>query len=59
MKKGFTLITLIAFFSSVTFLSHAQDNWGWGNETENEIMKENFIYSFLSSVRQKMIQRRQ
>ena len=29
------------------------------NETENEIMKENFIYSFLSSVRQKMIQRRQ
>ena len=28
------------------------------NETENEIMKENFIYSFLSSVRQKMLQRR-
>ena len=29
------------------------------NETENEIMKENFIYSFLSSVRQKMINKRQ
>jgi len=28
------------------------------NETENEIMKENFIYSFLSSVRQKMINKR-
>ena len=26
--------------------------------TENEIMKENFIYSFLSSVRQKMINKR-
>ena len=26
--------------------------------TENEIRKENFIYSFLSSVRQKMQQRR-
>ena len=24
------------------------------NETENEIRKENFIYSFLSSIRQKM-----
>ena len=29
------------------------------NETENEIKKENFIYSFLSSVRQKMINKRQ
>ena len=29
------------------------------NETENEIKKENFIYSFLSSVRQKMISKRQ
>jgi outer membrane protein assembly factor BamE (lipoprotein component of BamABCDE complex) len=29
------------------------------NETDNEIMKENFIYSFLSSVRQKMINKRQ
>ena len=29
------------------------------DETENEIMKENFIYSFLSSVRQKMLNRRQ
>ena len=28
------------------------------NTTENEILKENFIYSFLSSVRQKMISRR-
>ena len=28
------------------------------NITENEIRKENFIYSFLSSVRQKMQQRR-
>tara|TARA_B100000029_G_C17540364_1_gene946464 strand:- start:54 stop:506 length:453 start_codon:yes stop_codon:yes gene_type:complete len=28
------------------------------NETENEIRKENFIYSFLSSVRQKMISKR-
>jgi len=28
------------------------------NETENELRKENFIYSFLSSVRQKMIQKR-
>ena len=28
------------------------------NETENEIMKENFIYSFLSSVRQKMLSQR-
>ena len=26
--------------------------------TENEIKKENFIYSFLSSVREKMEQRR-
>ena len=26
--------------------------------TENEILKENFIYSFLSSVRQKMLSRR-
>ena len=25
------------------------------NETENELRKENFIYSFLSSVRQKMM----
>ena len=29
------------------------------NVTVNDIKKENFIYSFLSSVRQKMIQRRQ
>ena len=29
------------------------------DETENEIMKENFIYSFLSSVRQKMLNKRQ
>ena len=28
------------------------------NETENELRKENFIYSFLSSVRQKMLQKR-
>ena len=28
------------------------------NETENELRKENFIYSFLSSVRQKMIKKR-
>ena len=28
------------------------------NETVNEIRKENFIYSFLSSVRQKMIRRK-
>ena len=28
------------------------------NETENELRKENFIFSFLSSVRQKMIQKR-
>ena len=28
------------------------------NQTENELRKENFIYSFLSSVRQKMIQKR-
>ena len=28
------------------------------NITENEIRKENFIYSFLSSVRQKMLQQR-
>ena len=28
------------------------------NETDNEIMKENFIYSFLSSVRQKMLTKR-
>tara|TARA_Y100000590_G_scaffold447570_1_gene582984 strand:+ start:910 stop:1362 length:453 start_codon:yes stop_codon:yes gene_type:complete len=28
------------------------------NKTENELRKENFIYSFLSSVRQKMIQKR-
>ena len=28
------------------------------NETVNELRKENFIYSFLSSVRQKMIQKR-
>ena len=28
------------------------------NITENEIRKENFIYSFLSSVRQKMINKR-
>ncbi len=28
------------------------------NETDNELRKENFIYSFLSSVRQKMIQKR-
>ena len=26
--------------------------------TENEILKENFIYSFLSSVRQKMLSKR-
>jgi outer membrane protein assembly factor BamE (lipoprotein component of BamABCDE complex) len=28
------------------------------DETENEIMKENFIFSFLSSVRQKMMNKR-
>ena len=28
------------------------------NETENELRKENFIYSFLSSVRQKMLAKR-
>ena len=28
------------------------------NETENELRKENFIYSFLSSVRQKMLTKR-
>ena len=28
------------------------------NITENEIRKENFVYSFLSSVRQKMQQKR-
>jgi len=28
------------------------------NKTENELRKENFIYSFLSSVRQKMLQKR-
>ena len=28
------------------------------SQTENELRKENFIYSFLSSVRQKMIQKR-
>ena len=28
------------------------------DETVNELRKENFIYSFLSSVRQKMIQKR-
>ena len=28
------------------------------NKTENELRKENFIYSFLSSVRQKMISKR-
>ena len=28
------------------------------NKTENELRKENFIYSFLSSIRQKMQQRR-
>ena len=28
------------------------------NTTENELRKENFIYSFLSSVRQKMIKKR-
>ena len=28
------------------------------NQTENEIRKENFIYSFLSSVRQKMLSKR-
>ena len=28
------------------------------NETENEIRKENFIHSFLSSVRQKMLSKR-
>ena len=28
------------------------------NSTENELRKENFIYSFLSSVRQKMLTRR-
>ena len=28
------------------------------NQTVNELRKENFIYSFLSSVRQKMIQKR-
>ena len=28
------------------------------NKTENELRKENFIYSFLSSVRQKMMQKR-
>ena len=28
------------------------------NKTENELMKENFIYSFLSSVRQKMLSKR-
>ena len=27
-------------------------------QTENELKKENFIYSFLSSVRQKMLQKR-
>ena len=29
------------------------------NETQNEIKKENFIYSFLSSIRQKMEQKKQ
>ena len=29
------------------------------NVTENEILKENFVYSFLSSIRQKMKARRQ
>ena len=29
------------------------------NVTENEIRKENFIYSFLSSIRQKMSNRRE
>ena len=28
------------------------------NQTDNELRKENFIYSFLSSVRQKMLQKR-
>jgi len=28
------------------------------NETENELRKENFIYSFLSSIRQKMLTKR-
>ena len=28
------------------------------NQTENELSKENFIYSFLSSVRQKMLSKR-
>ena len=28
------------------------------NETENELRKENFLYSFLSSVRQKMLTKR-
>ena len=28
------------------------------NQTENELRKENFIYSFLSSVRQKMLSKR-
>jgi len=28
------------------------------NKTENEIRKENFIYSFLSSIRQKMLSKR-
>ncbi len=28
------------------------------NETENELRKENFIYSFLSSIRQKMLSKR-
>ena len=28
------------------------------NETVNELRKENFIYSFLSSVRQKMLSKR-
>ena len=28
------------------------------NKTENELRKENFIYSFLSSVRQKMLSKR-
>ena len=38
--------------------SHMNDIKFAKNETENELKKENFIYSFLSSVRQKMIQKR-
>jgi len=38
--------------------SHMNDIKFAKNKTENELKKENFIYSFLSSVRQKMIQKR-